>query len=128
MVSKQEAQKSKTGTQLIASERERQMSEEGWTAEHDDQHDDGELAIATALYATPISLFAERRVGGQVQFYDPWPWWNEVEVTRYGDGLRTLVPAWDKRKKHNKLRRLVIAGALIAAEIDRLQRLEVKHD
>jgi len=61
-------------------------------------------------------------MGGGISFVDPWPWFDEVEVTRYGDGLTTQVPAWDKRKKHNKLRRLVIAGALIAAEIDRLQR------
>jgi hypothetical protein len=27
---------------------------------------------------------------------------------------------WDKRRKHDRRRKLVIAGALIAAEIDRL--------
>jgi hypothetical protein len=30
------------------------------------------------------------------------------------------VDAWDKREKHSRIRRLEIAGALIAAEIDRL--------
>jgi len=112
----------KTGTELISDERERQLTVEGWTAEHDEQHTEGELALVAALYATPIPLYERRNMGGGISFVDPWPWFDEVEVTRYGDGLTTQVPAWDKRKKHNKLRRLVIAGALIAAEIDRLQR------
>lgn len=112
----------KGGIELIAEERDRQIKVEGWSAEHDEQHTDGELALAAALYATPEPLYAKRNVGSGISFVDPWPWFDEVEVTRYGDGLTTQVPAWDKRKKHNKLRRLVIAGALIAAEIDRLQR------
>ena len=116
----------KTGAQLIVIERERQMSDEGWDAEHDDQHIEGELALVAALYASPKPLFEMRKHGNGVIFVDPWPWFDTVEVTRYGDGLTTEVKAWDKRKKHNKLRKLVIAGALIAAEIDRLQRIEAK--
>jgi len=112
----------KTGAELITNERERQKVVEGWTAEHDEQHTEGELALVAALYATPIPLYESRNLGGGISFVDPWPWFDTVEVTRYGDGLTTQVPAWDKRKKHNKLRRLVIAGALIAAEIDRLQQ------
>jgi len=111
------------GVELIAEERQRQIEQEGWSAEHDEQHLEGQLALVASLYATPIPLFArvEKEDGG-VEIYDPWPWHDEVEVTRYGDGLTTEVPAWDKRQKHSKLRKLVIAGALIAAEIDRLQR------
>ena len=113
-----------TGAELIAAERERQMSQEGWDAQHDDMHTDGELALVAALYATPTPLFQKVNPGkDQVSFIDPWPWFDTIEVTRYGDGLTTEVPAWDKRKKHSKLRKLVIAGALIAAEIDRLQRI-----
>jgi len=116
-----------TGAELITQERERQMSEEGWDAEHDDVHTNGELALVAALYATPIPLFSKVNLGkDQLSFIDPWPWFDTVEVTRYGDGLTTQVPAWDKRKKHSKLRKLVIAGALIAAEIDRLQRAEAR--
>ena len=115
-----------TGAELITQERERQMSQEGWDAEYDDQHTEGELALVAALYATPIPLFAERRSNKGVSFVDPWPWFDTIEVTRYGDGLTTQMPAWDKRKKHKKLRKLVIAGALIAAEIDRLQRVNAK--
>ncbi len=40
-----------TGAEMIAAERERQVSEEGWTAEHDDEHIMGELAAGAACYA-----------------------------------------------------------------------------
>ena len=99
----------KTGIEKITDERQRQIEKEGWTPEHDEQHEEGELALVAALYATPIPLLQQitGRYGGP-EFADPWPdsWDDE----------------WDKRKKHRKLRRLVIAGALIAAEIDRIQR------
>jgi len=112
----------KTGAELISIERERQMSEEGWTAEHDDEHTEGELALVAVCYATPLPIFIKKEHGTNIGFVDPWPWFDEVEVTRYGDGARTKVKVWDKRKKHSKLRKLIIAGALIAAEIDRIQR------
>lgn len=110
-----------SGIELIAAERQRQIEKEGWTAEHDEQHAYGELAMAAALYASPKQLYEMSRDGSwTVTFSDPWPWWDEKEGPRGGS---FTVPAWDKRKKHNRLRRLVIAGALIAAEIDRLQRM-----
>jgi len=112
----------KNGIALITEERQRQIDKEGWTAKHDSQHMEGELAIAACLYATPIPLFAEKKHGRVTEYYDPWPWHDTVNYDRYNDGgVNIEVPAWDKRKKHSKLRRLVIAGALIAAEIDRLQ-------
>lgn len=109
----------KTGIELIAEERLRQVEAEGWTHEHDDQHEDGALALVAALYATPIPLYTlsidddrdnERKShrGLTVEANDPWP----AEWTS----------AFDKRQKYNRLRQLVVAGALIAAEIDRLMR------
>lgn len=43
------------GAELIAAERRRQIEQEGWTPEHDDQHSGGELATAGAVYATPAN-------------------------------------------------------------------------
>jgi hypothetical protein len=114
----------KTGADLIADERQRQIEKEGWTAEHDDDHAAGELSVAAALYAAPIPLYAKRNSHNGVEFYDPWPWFDTVEITRYENAGTYQVPAWDKRKKHSRMRRLVIAGALIAAEIDRIQRMK----
>lgn len=106
-----------TGIELIAAERARQMAVEGWTAAHDAEHDRGELAIAAVCYASPEPLKALRSVPCSCRevhcqhlfstvdkWLDPWPW----------------APEWDKRNKHDRIRQLAIAGALIAAEIDRL--------
>ena len=83
----------------IRIERERQVSDEGWTEEHDDQHVEGELADAAACYAATCEIYF-----GDMQ--PLWPWDDE----------------WDKRKKHDRKRRLVIAGALIVAELERMER------
>lgn len=90
-----------TGIELIAQERTRQIEVEGWDSTHDASHADGELSIAAACYAV------NKLPGLSVAEYgnmDAWPWHEE----------------WDKRRKHDRLRSLVVAGALIAAELDRL--------
>lgn len=87
-----------SGTDLITEERRRQIEREGWTPEHDDEHRNGEMAISAACYA----------VEG-----------TDAEVTVHGEDAWQWGSCHDKRKKHDKLRRLAIAGALIAAEIDR---------
>ena len=84
----------KTGIELIAEERQRQITAEGWTPEHDDEHDNEQLAQAAACYAMPP------RLRGPL----PWPW--DADWWKPGDRIRELTKA----------------GALIAAEIDRLQR------
>lgn len=110
--------KSKTGIELISAERLRQISKEGWTPEHDDEHDQRELARAAQSY---IGHYVARqhvygntmRLPGIVdgpkayQAEDPpdsWPWNDE----------------WWKPK--DPVRDLIRAGALIAAELDRLLR------
>jgi hypothetical protein len=95
---------------MIAEERQRQINSEGWDEEHDSRHTHGEMAMAATCYAAPERVFVMREGSKGVFFVDPWPGrWSR---------------AWDKRSKHNRLRRLVIAGALIAAEIDRIGRKE----
>ena len=106
------------GIKLITAERKRQIEVEKWTAKHDEQHEDGELSLVAALYATPCDLFTIKLSKSGVSWVDPWPWHDMIDPPRGGPLMK--VPAWDKRKKHSRLRRLVIAGALIAAEIDRL--------
>jgi len=86
-----------TGIELITNERQRQIDAEKWTSEHDDQWTREELAGAAAFYALPEKY-------GEVLAF--WPW----------------EPKWNKKSKHDRVRQLVVAGALIAAEIDRLQR------
>lgn len=108
----------------IAAERIRQITAEGWTPEHDvEHHADGSLALVAALYASPISLYRVEIEGTSMRGVDPWPW----KVTRYGAGrgddyvdLSYQVNDGDKRAKHDRRRRLVIAAAFIVAEIERL--------
>jgi hypothetical protein len=83
----------------IMHERARQISDEGWSAGHDDQHDDGELAAAAACYAFPIIIGRDDA---------PVAWPAEWDVTWW--------------KPTTRRRDLVKAGALILAEIERLDR------
>ena len=97
------------GIKLIAAERKRQIEQEGWTPKHDDQHTFGQLSVAAACYA----------VAGVVRPGDS-DWLRVVDPR--GNDAWPWMKKWDKRRKHVRIRRLVIAGALIAAEIDRLNR------
>ena len=112
----------KTGVELIAEERERQVTKEKpWTTEHDDTHNRNELAFAAISYAAPDYATVVRHNGGVV-FTGTWPW--QVELMRYGGG------EWAQGSpplKKSRIENLTIAGALIAAEIDRLQRVEEKR-
>lgn len=111
---------------MIAEERQRQMDEEGWTPEHDDGHKDNALAWAAVCYAAPGRVYVERHGTDQVTFVDPWPFRAHSDLS--GRGFYD----WDKRKQQanyvqmpppgNRLDYLVKAGALIAAEIDRIKR------
>lgn len=94
----------KTGIELITEERERQISQEGWTPEHDDKHDDNELGMA----ATSYILAADDRGANPEVLLTYWPWDQSY-----------FKPVCDP------VRNLVIAGALLAAEIDRISRATV---
>lgn len=92
----------------VIAERRRQIEVEGWTPEHDDVHDDGELALAAVCYALPD--WQRHRIEiltalGHVPLWQKlWPWNRE----------------WWKPKSIRS--DLVKAGALILAEIERLDR------
>lgn len=112
---------SKDGCALIAAERKRQIEEEGWTAEHDDSHGCGEMAMAAACYATLFPLYEQQHFANEVHYVDPWPW-DERWDKRPRDG-NVLLCNRDVSVEE-RIGQLVKAGALIAAEIDRLQRAE----
>jgi len=105
------------GVARIAAERARQISVEGWSAAHDDGHDAEELARAAACYAVGENLPIYRGTLNGVGFEDSprvrylWPWEEE----------------WWKLAK-DPVRNLEKAGALIAAEIDRLLRKKAREE
>lgn len=99
------------GMLAVIAERFRQVEVKGWTAAHDRLHNRGELAQAAAAYVLwavanrngdtrALERWRENRVPGAPPCF-PWTadWWKPV--------------AADYR--HN----MVVAGALIAAELDR---------
>ncbi|MET5016675.1 hypothetical protein AAHH78_16035 [Burkholderia pseudomallei] len=92
----------------MLAERRRQVEAEGWTPEHDDQYQHGAIALAAACYAANA---------GGVAWADPlpsfWPWMhNWWKPTTPRRGSRWPLPRRD----------LVKAGALILAELERLDR------
>jgi hypothetical protein len=98
----------KSGVELIAEERGRQITDEGWDASHDDEHTMGELAAAAMCYAE-LGIDEEiTAIGGSEEFAQEWwPWEQE----------------WWKPSP-DRIKNLTRAAALLAAEIDRLQRKE----
>lgn len=101
-----------TGAELIAEERARQIAEEGYYAAHDDAHDRGEMLSAAMCYASvPLLRLTYKPDAAEDEITEvmatKWPWEEE----------------WWKPDP-DAVRNLVKAGALIAAEIDRLQRLQ----
>jgi hypothetical protein len=110
--------------QEIAAERQRQIEAEGWTPEHDDEHHDGALAMAAALYATPRPLYEVNQWETGVSWFEAkWPF------KRLGrdDIGPVIVPDGDKRRTTPRRRQLVKAAALIVAEIERLDRAGAKQ-
>jgi hypothetical protein len=88
------------GAELIADERDRQLSN-GWVAASDDRQTDGQLLDCAVRVATDV-------LGDCAQVRRCWPHERATHVReKYGSDY---------------IRRLTIAGALIAAEIDRLRR------
>lgn len=108
------------GASRIFEERKRQISEEGYTSEHDDTHVDGQLALVAALYATPVPLLIERP--GRVLAVEPWPeGWGPEHDKRPRDVHGHIIPV-RFITAGARIKMLVKAGALCAAEIDRLAR------
>lgn len=99
----------KSGIEIIAEERKRQIEVEGWTPEEDDLYTAGQLALAGATYAIPT--FCRDDYGGYA----------------YSTDVPIMFPfssEWWKPTPDDRIRELAKSGALIAAEIDRLQRLK----
>lgn len=89
----------------VAAERQRQKAEEGWTEQHDDGHDSGELACAGAAYALNAGCLLYPLNGTPLD--EPPEFWM-----------------WDRKwwKPKDARRDLIRAAALIVAEIERLDR------
>lgn len=102
----------KSGAELISEERQRQVEVEGWSQSHDWSHDNGELALAAICYAFPDD---------KIQIGDEPIYANPLIVTIKRERFWPWEMKWWRPSPQKRVRELVKAGALIAAEIDRLQ-------
>lgn len=110
----------KTGIELIAEERQRQIEVKGYDADHDEMESAFQLSAAAGLFIANaqnkdfkdhthydmmgnICRFQFREIDTK-KWKEEWPW-----------------PDHDGREDSDILTSLIKAGALIAAEIDRLQ-------
>ncbi|WP_177412362.1 MULTISPECIES: hypothetical protein [Pseudomonas] len=90
----------------LRNERLRQVNAEGWPPEHDDEHASDEIAAFAALYALPEAC-------------RDW----DARSTGYGNTLaEAITPKGWQPKLGDRRRELIKAGALIIAEIERLDR------
>ena len=89
----------------VMGERVRQITVEGWTQEHDDAHVEGELAGAASAYAMSAAAAIQLRRDAPLREIPPFFMFKPCH--------------W---KPTNARRDLVKAGALILAEIERLDR------
>lgn len=106
-------EKIKTGIELIAEERQRQIDVYGYDDEHifnsPEDYQLGELALAAACYALPD----DERISHDESFVptpDLFPWDQQY---------------W-KPSPENRVRELVKAASMLVAEIDRLQNSNPK--
>lgn len=94
----------KSGVELIAEERREQIEKHGWDIDHDKIHTRGELRKLAAILCCQDTDARVEELGEFCSGYDIW-------------GLESKLAS-------DSINRLKVAGALIAAEIDRLQSME----
>lgn len=118
----------KSGAELISEERIRQVLEEKYDFSHDRQvNKTGQLSWAAIAYAAPDRVYRKMGCESYFSMGDPFPWdiqydaRHRCEKSKGGQGH--LVNPSDYTNEE-RVGLLVKAGALIAAEIDRLNRWE----
>lgn len=94
----------KTGVELITEERQKQIDKHGFTGKHHAMHPE--------LYEDDQLIYAAHVLSDR-----------ELEVGDYQEPDNWDADWFDRLVDRPYLERLTIAGALIAAEIDRLQNL-----
>lgn len=101
------------GASLIAAERLRQVTEEGYSLEMDaSDNTEEQLAVAAVLYAAPTND----------EIDEDWPW--DLATDKRPRDHRGLLLNNNTLPRAGRIRQLEKAGAFVAAEIDRLIRLE----
>ena len=105
------------GIERIAAERQRQIEEVGWSPDHDEAHIESQLALAAVVYALPETWRTKSLLMGSLAD----ALWPCTYVYNAQGEAYQIYERWQlKFSPENRVRELEKAGALIAAEIDRL--------
>lgn len=107
----------KSGVELIAEERNEQIKKHGFNKRHDKIHDSFELTEAAISYAHQATLAG--RCIWQDRVPNNWPF----EASSWKPRPQVPGNKCPMIENEDAIKMLTIAGALIAAEIDRLQNL-----
>lgn len=99
-----------TGIELIAKERKEQIEKHGRSI-HEDRVHNSELPYALTKAASSLTIYPMTTT--VVEFGRPENWNKDI---------------WEKMCKKKYKERLIIAGALIAAEIDRVQTYDIEEN
>ena len=94
----------------VIAERRRQTDVEDWTPQHDDEHEPGDLATAASAYVYHAAKRLNPYHAGEDEEPEVWPMRWSI------DWWKPTVPRRD----------LVKAAALIIAEIERMDRADLK--
>ncbi|WP_424682953.1 hypothetical protein [Frateuria sp. YIM B11624] len=117
---------------MVAMERTRQIQEEGFDFDHDDQHAEEELAAAAAFFITPSTLCPDVCVSTEDYGLEVIPLlqligrgaWNGIDREDLADAFyEAACPALDRR-----INVLTKGLALGVAELERLLRLREATD
>jgi hypothetical protein len=100
------------GVLLIADKARTNREHKGYTPEHDDLHDLSELIHAALAYAN-VALLQDYKGDNELAKERPTHWPFEPDAWKPSD---------------DPIRNLVHAGALIVAEIERLQRAQARKE
>ncbi|WP_425953095.1 hypothetical protein [Ralstonia pseudosolanacearum] len=110
-----------TGVELIAMEHKRHFAAGGHAIA---DVEDGQLAMAAACYAAPEQLFKFGGADDDCEMADPWPWERREDLRQkvgerrnYGGSLPADPSTCTTEERIELLSK---AGAMIAAELDRL--------
>lgn len=93
----------------VLNERQRQKDVEGWSEAHDDSHSDGAMSRAAACYALEAT--------------------KDNHMTADACGRKPVTWPWDSDwwKPSSARRNLIKAGALILAEVERMDRAAIRN-
>jgi hypothetical protein len=120
-----------TGLDYIIRERQSHSSK-GYDADHDDDHDKGEMAVAAAWMASPIRVLNkflsdnDQYCGHEPSYKEAWPkgWGSKPkkkDPINWWESPRASVVSQEEAIK-SRIDELARAGSLCASEIDRLLR------